>query len=325
MDSPSGFGSFCSRYCARLGVRSSSVPGDAVIADHLGFEITAHRVLSAEAELLAGHQRLIRRLSLQFRVELEPAGEILSVRDIGVQRDEARGRVETLGVELVAAGADAAQACRDRCVELREPPLALPGCAVGADERHIGHWRVEGIGAELERLLEILVVDPEGQRVEQFAPGRQRQHRTPTDHLAGTDNVRAADGRDRAVRGQAIDEDTEPVDFGPRQVRTRHDHGVLRVHRRDLVRPGHGMTELPEIVVAHRDAGTQRRGARALLVVQLDAAVERKRVLDVEIDVDGAGCDASSQRRRDAPVRPAVQRDDVLRDVLKIRQRSFLQ
>jgi hypothetical protein len=85
------------------------------------------------------------------------------------------------------------------------------------------------------------------------------------------------------------------------------------------------MTELPQILVAHRDRGAQRRGARALLVVELDAAVERKRVLDVEVDVDRAGRNTGPQRRRDATVRPPVQRDDVLRDVLEIRQRSFLQ
>ena len=234
------------------------------------------------------------------------------MRHVGIQVNEAAGRLEALGVELLPTASDAAQARGDRGVELRQPAVALPGRAVAGDERRIGDRGIERVAAERERLREVLVIDPDRQRVEQLALGGQGQHRARADHLAGADHIGAADGCHRAVGFQAVDENVQPVDVGPRHVGAGDDHGVLPAERRILIGHGHRVAELPEVVVAQRIALAQRRRAGALPVVEFGAAVQRQRVLDVEVDVDGSRRDARPQRRRDAPVRPSVERDDIL-------------
>jgi hypothetical protein len=51
--------------------------------------------------------------------------------------------------------------------------------------------------------------------------------------------------------------------------------------------------------------------------------MERQLVLDVEIDIDRAGCGARAQRRRHLAIRQLIERDDVLGDFVEVRQLAF--
>ena len=53
--------------------------------------------------------------------------------------------------------------------------------------------------------------------------------------------------------------------------------------------------------------------------------MDRRLVLDIEIDVDGAGRHAGTQCRRHAAIGPLVERDDVLGDIGEIGNGAFLQ
>ena len=60
-------------------------------------------------------------------------------------------------------------------------------------------------------------------------------------------------------------------------------------------------------------------------LLQLHAGVQRQLVLDVEIDIDGPRSDAGAQRGRHSPIRPLVERHDVLGHRAEIRQRAFIE
>ena len=83
------------------------------------------------------------------------------------------------------------------------------------------------------------------------------------------------------------------------------------------------MAELEEVSVTHRAVEPQRRGVGAVAVVELERAVERKLVLDVQVDVHGAGLHALAQDRCDAAVGKAVEGDDFLFDLLHVRNAAL--
>ncbi len=62
-----------------------------------------------------------------------------------------------------------------------------------------------------------------------------------------------------------------------------------------------------------------------MTVVDFEAAVQWILIINIQSTSTVPRCDASAQRRRDAPVRPLIERDDVLRHRIEIRQLAFSQ
>ena len=58
-------------------------------------------------------------------------------------------------------------------------------------------------------------------------------------------------------------------------------------------------------------------------IVELDARVERCGLDDVEIDLDGAGRVAGTQRGCDATIGELIERDDFARDVVEVHDFSL--
>jgi hypothetical protein len=314
------------QYFAEIGTAEFEIADDPVVAERLGFKIAAHGVEAAGAELLARHQRAVRELSLNLAVDLETLGQFLGMRNIEIEVREARRGGEALVVELFSQAAERTKVVGQPGVELGREILGLERRAVGRDNRIVGHGRTERAGAKRDRLVEMLVVDADRQSVEEVFPGRQCHHRPAADDLARADDAGAADGGDITARLHAIDHQAEPVDLRKtRQVGGRIHFGIARPLRGDLIGEAEGMPELPQIVVMHSGTDAGRRGVWRLPVVHLDAGVDRRLVLDVEVDVHRAGRGAGAQCRGHPPIGPLIERDDVLGDLAETRHRAFLE
>src|SRR4030095_2486564 len=98
--------------------------------------------------------------------------------------------------------------------------------------------------------------------------------------------------------------------------------GVLQALRRYLKTESHRMSRLPQIAVAHRAVETKLGCVRAIPVVQLGAPMQRKAILDRELDVHCPGFNSRAQTRADPPVRQLIQGNDLPLNVVEVRDRQ---
>src|SRR5579862_9097044 len=83
------------------------------------------------------------------------------------------------------------------------------------------------------------------------------------------------------------------------------------------------MTELPEVIVADRAVEAEFGGSGAVTVVQFEAAVQGRRVLYREVDIDSAGEFSGAQGGSHPAVGKLVHGEDVAGDVVEIDHLAF--
>ena len=118
---------------------------------------------------------------------------------------------------------------------------------------------------------------------------------------------------------RALEGESEPIDIRDAgRVKAREDLDFVGILRGCLGAAADGVAELPEVVVIERGVQAERRRIRAVAVVEFQAAVERERVLDVEIDIHRPGEDARLDDRGNAPIRKLIEADEILLGLGKV-------
>jgi hypothetical protein len=266
------------------------------VAEGLGLAVSPHRGGTAAGELLVVDERVRGGLGLELPECLEALGQILGAGEIAAEIEEASVGSEPFRVEFIGAAAETAEGPGRRGVDLGEGLVADPPAAIGEGRRPVFDGRHEGVFVDREVLVKALEVDPGAERMEVVAASRQGVEDAHPGDLAASGHGRSTEGGDVGILLRGVEEQGEvgiPRETG--QVKGGEDLGVLDPLGRDLGGEAEGVAQLPEISVTDRRVEPQRGRVGAVAVVQLDAAMEGKGVLDDEIDVDGPRNDAGAQ------------------------------
>ena len=209
------------------------------------------------------------------------------------------------------------------------------GALVRHAPRQVADRRFDRVHALPEGVLDGLVVDAEHQRVVVPVPVDEGQREPEV--VAGARGEAVAEGVDRGVGRQdarrvgpgGVGEQPIVAAPGVRSGVGEHPHlhlvELLARSRHERVLDGQLVLELPEVFVGDPRGQALARGSRRVVVVPLDGAVEGDPVVDLQVEVDGAGLLARLQHRRDAPVPRPVRPREVALEVLGAHQGAALQ
>ncbi len=290
-------------------------------------QVAPHAGRAASRELLVGHQRARRQLEAAARKQLPIAAKVLGVGQIAAQQREAGAGHVALVVEVFFAAAHAEHAARGRDQAhadraLRNLRIAI--AVVRQRERQILERHAIAVIAETDLLVEILVVQAEGETV---VPIAQRLHavgRHRAKRVAAAQHIGASDGGHVAV-GLVARELQAPAVGQGHGVRARPNPGVGRLLGRGEKGQRECMAALPQVVMAEREHGAQLLGVGAVIVVQARAGAPGAFVFDLEVDVHGAGELALPHQRHDLAAGRTVERRQLDLRLIEVGHLAFLQ
>src|SRR5262249_8038820 len=143
----------------------------AVIAQPLGFQITAHRIHAAGADLLAAEKGFVRVLTLNASVDAVAVTQGLLTADIDLRIDILAKRAKALQIDLIGVAARG-KGKIDRASRFGDEIVLLPGPRIGQRDWIVEHRRI-GRGARGDDILgELLAIDADREGlVEGVAPG----------------------------------------------------------------------------------------------------------------------------------------------------------
>ena len=173
---------------------------------------------TAAGELLAVDERLAGDLPLDFPEELPAAVEVVGVGEVAAQIDVAAVRVVAfVGVVLLVAAPTPRRLKLSEALSSVKPLSRHPcGGVVGA-ERIVFDGGGDDVVADDDVLLDVLVVDAEGDVLIELGGRRQVEQRAQADDVAVAGDRTTAEGGDVAVLLGA----GEPSGSGRRETRAR--------------------------------------------------------------------------------------------------------
>ena len=237
-----------------------------IIAERLCLLVATSRAHAAAAKLLAVHQRLIRRLTVQFQKQLPVPPKLLRVRNVATEIDEISIRPEAVAIQFRRFAARASDTERDSGAGGREACIyAFPFSGIrrvgnvttvqprpipSRTDRIVSDGRFIRREADGDGLIKALPIHTEAERLVKAFLRRQSEHPAQTKNFPATSGCHAAERRNITVLLRAREHEAERIYVAetPEVICGEHLH-LARILRRHLVTRTNSMAELPQVCV----------------------------------------------------------------------------